>query len=73
VRQLQEPALFWLDGHYSGVDTGKDELDTPVSAELEAILGSPVKGHVILIDDARCFPWVRKPAQITHEGLKEIS
>jgi len=55
VRQLQEPALFWLDGHYSGGDTGKGELDTPVSAELEAILGSPVKGHVILIDDARCF------------------
>lgn len=55
VRQLPAPALFWLDGHYSGGDTGKGELDTPVSAELEAILDSPVKGHVILIDDARCF------------------
>jgi len=55
VHQLQTPALFWLDGHYSGGDTGKGVLDTPVSAELEAILGSPVKGHVILIDDARCF------------------
>lgn len=55
VRQLQSPALFWLDGHYSGGDTAKGELDTPVSAELEAILDSPVKGHVVLIDDARCF------------------
>lgn len=55
VRQLQVPALFWLDGHYSGGQTGKSELGTPVSAELEAILDSPVKGHVILIDDARCF------------------
>jgi hypothetical protein len=55
VRQLRTPALFWLDGHYSGGDTAKGELDTPVSAELEAILDSPVKGHVILIDDARCF------------------
>ena len=55
VRQLHTPALFWLDGHYSGGDTGKGGLDTPVSAELEAILDSPVKGHVILIDDARCF------------------
>ena len=36
-------------------DTGKGELHTPVSAELEAIMDSPVKGHVILIDDARCF------------------
>lgn len=55
VYRLQTPALFWLDGHYSGGDTGKGELDTPVSVELDAILGLPVKGHVILIDDARCF------------------
>jgi len=55
VQHLQSPALFWLDGHYSGEDTGKGALDTPVSAELESILKSPIKGHVILIDDARCF------------------
>lgn len=55
VSQLRSPALFWLDGHYSGGDTGRAKLDTPVSAELEAILNSPINGHVILIDDARCF------------------
>ena len=55
VCQLKTPTLFWLDGHYSGGDTGKSELHTPISAELEAILDSPVKGHVILIDDARLF------------------
>ncbi|SUS08816.1 conserved hypothetical protein [uncultured Defluviicoccus sp.] len=55
VSQLQQPALFWLDGHYSGGITAKDELATPVSAELQAILSSEVHGHVILIDDARCF------------------
>jgi len=55
VSQLQIPTLFWLDGHYSGGDTGKGELHTPISAELEAILDSSIKGHVILIDDARLF------------------
>lgn len=55
VESLEEPALFWLDGHYSGGSTGKGALETPVSAELDAILQSPIKGHVILIDDARCF------------------
>lgn len=55
VSQSQTPALFWLDGHYSGGDTGKGELETPVSLELEAILASQMKRHVILIDDAHCF------------------
>lgn len=55
VSQLQHPALFWLDGHYSGGITAKGALATPVSAELQAVLSSQVHGHVILIDDARCF------------------
>jgi len=55
ISQLRVPALFWLDGHYSGGETAKTNLETPISAELEAILQSTVKGHVILIDDARCF------------------
>lgn len=55
VRNLSAPALFWLDGHYSGGDTARGAFDTPVSAELQAILDSPIKSHVILIDDARCF------------------
>jgi hypothetical protein len=55
VARLQEPALFWLDGHYSGGITARGDLETPVSHELQAILASPVRGHVILIDDIRCF------------------
>lgn len=55
VVALHEPALFWLDGHYSGGTTAKGDVETPISAELHAILNSPIKSHVILIDDARCF------------------
>ena len=55
LTKLSAPALFWLDGHYSGGATARAELDTPVIAELRAILGHPVKGHVLLIDDAREF------------------
>lgn len=54
VPRLHRPALFWLDGHYSGADTARGRKDTPVLEELEHILGAP-EGHVILIDDARCF------------------
>jgi hypothetical protein len=55
LSSVNEPALFWLDGHYSGGDTGQGKQDTPIVAELRAILEHPVKSHVILIDDARCF------------------
>jgi hypothetical protein len=55
VAALQAPALFWLDGHYSGGTTAKGAVETPVSDELRAILASPVAGHVILVDDVRHF------------------
>jgi hypothetical protein len=55
LANLNEPCLFWLDGHYSGGITAKGALDTPIKNELAAILSHPVDGHVILIDDARCF------------------
>jgi stress-induced morphogen len=52
---LHEPALFWLDAHYSGTGTALGGLVSPISAELSAVLGHPVRGHVVLIDDAREF------------------
>lgn len=55
LADIRRPVLFWLDGHYSAGVTASAALHTPISAELQAILRHPVKGHVILIDDARCF------------------
>jgi hypothetical protein len=52
---LEEPALFWLDGHYSAGVTARGPEETPVRTELEAILAHSIKQHVILIDDARDF------------------
>jgi hypothetical protein len=54
IRDLDCPALFWLDGHYSGGITARGEVDSPVVAELTAIL-SDTKDHVVLVDDARAF------------------
>lgn len=55
LKEINNPTLFWLDGHYSGGNTASAEIRTPISAELEAIFCHPIKRHVILIDDARCF------------------
>lgn len=54
VPRIKEAALFWLDGHYSGPQTGKGDKECPIMEELNALIQSPVK-HVWLIDDARCF------------------
>ena len=55
LAEVNEPCLFWLDGHYSGPGTAKGSLETPLLKELSLILESPIKNHVILIDDAREF------------------
>jgi hypothetical protein len=62
LKDINEPILFWLDGHYSSeffvgdefIKTARTDKDTPVVEELDTILGSPIN-HVILIDDARGF------------------
>jgi len=55
LEKIDKPILFWLDGHYSAGVTACAGAHTPVSIELKAILSHPIKRHVILIDDARCF------------------
>lgn len=55
LEKIDEPVLFWLDGHYSGGVTAKGILNTPIYMELNSIFNHKVKNHVILIDDARLF------------------
>ncbi|PPK87989.1 hypothetical protein CLV84_0951 [Neolewinella xylanilytica] len=55
VPELQEPAIFWLDGHYSGGVTALGESVSPILAEIETILSDTLHDHVLLIDDARLF------------------
>jgi hypothetical protein len=52
LTSLARPALFWLDAGYWGWEQLKRDPER-LSAEVEAILGHSVKGHVILMDDAR--------------------
>lgn len=55
IATIDEPCLFWLDGHWSGGITARGSVETPIVEELSAILAHPVGGHVVLIDDARHF------------------
>jgi hypothetical protein len=53
VGGLTAPALFWLDGHFSGGVTAGDGA-CPIMEEIRAVLSSDVD-HVVLVDDARLF------------------
>lgn len=55
LESLTEPALFWLDAHYSGPVTARGVIDSPIVREMEAIRAHPVAGHVVLVDDMRDF------------------
>jgi hypothetical protein len=52
---ITEPAIFWLDGHYSSGITARGEKDCPIFEELKAIFNSKKFSHILLIDDARCY------------------
>jgi hypothetical protein len=68
IRRLNQPALFWLDGHYSGGPSARGEKDTPIYEELEHIFNASNLGHVVIIDGARCFG--SDPAYPMPEDLK---
>ncbi len=58
MKGIQEPVLFWLDAHYSGIlggeATSRAAKDCPIYEEIDAIFADSQQ-HVILIDDARDF------------------
>jgi hypothetical protein len=55
LSEINEPAICWLDGHYSAGITEKGDKDCPIFEELEAIFNSKKLNHILLIDDARLF------------------
>ena len=52
--ELPGPAVFWLDAHWSGLDTAGRETECPLLAELAILTAAPVT-HTLLVDDARLF------------------
>jgi len=55
LSEIDSPAIFWLDGHYSAGITAKGDKECPIYEELDAIFDDKQFNHIILIDDARCF------------------
>lgn len=74
LAEVNEPCLFWLDGHFSGGVTAQADVDYPILEELDCIARRGTKDNVILIDDARLFvdsPNAPSEAEV-YERLKRI-
>ena len=54
LSEIREPAIFWLDAHYSGGLTARGDNECPIFQEIDAIFATKEK-HLLLIDDARLF------------------
>jgi len=55
LKELHEPAIFYIDAHYVEGISEKGSKITPIIDELKAILKSKPFNHIILIDDAHYF------------------
>jgi hypothetical protein len=54
-RSIKSPAFFWLDGHWSGGDTGRGAKDCPLIEEVTSIMENCRTACVLAIDDVRLF------------------
>lgn len=55
VHPINTTITFWLDGHWSGDDTGHGDIYYPLLQELDQIKYHPIKNHTLIIDDVRLF------------------
>ena len=73
VKEINQPALFWLDAHWCGGSTYGEVDPCPLLDEIRIIKQSDYK-HVLMIDDARFFlkPPPKPQDRDLWPGLREI-
>ena len=55
IKQLKGKVVFFLDAHFSMLDTACGSENTPILTELEIIKKAGIKDSFIIIDDIRMF------------------
>jgi len=71
INEINEPIVFWLDGHYSCGKTAKGKYWSPILQELDAISKHPINTHTIMIDDMRCWRVDNPEFKFGHLDIEE--
>lgn len=69
VAEIDEPITYWLDGHFSGGNTGKGIVDFPIIEELKQIPYNPK--NIIIIDDINALESVGIPRKVVENTIKD--
>lgn len=85
LKEVDEPALIWLDAHAGAQKYARGVEDVPLLRELDAIKNHHIKNHIIAIDDSHLFghkqisngevvcDYSHVPYSIVDSKLKEIN
>jgi hypothetical protein len=73
IKDVDGPAVFFLDGHYSGPNTGRGQKDCPLIEELEVIKTRKFF-DLIIIDDYRLFQTrgLEDWSEISEEAIRRV-
>jgi len=69
---ISDKCIFFLDGHYSGGDTGQSNKDCPLYEEITYINNLFINDAIIIIDDFRLFG-LNKSSGKLNEDWSEIN
>lgn len=75
LKKIDEPCVFWLDGHWSEGDTALGPVPVPLYFELDQIAKHKRNDHTIMIDDTRLMgkEWKDISFDVVKKKLRNIN
>ena len=70
LSNITDKCIFFLDGHWSGDDTGRSNKDCPLEEEITNINNLFLNDAIIIIDDVRLFGLDKSSGKLNEDWSK---